>query len=80
MQQAAEHIGDGLSRAKPPRFLYTGSEYRIALLYAFIQNWISNTFIANMLKGMFGLSKPYVPYVLSNGLSSGEGMLLQKEE
>lgn len=66
-QQAAKHIADGLSKPRPPRFLYTGSEYRIVLLYAFIQNWISNSFIANMVKNMFGLSKPYVPYAATNG-------------
>ena len=86
-QEAAKHIGDGVSRSKPPRFLYTGSEYRIVLFYAFVQHWLSNSFIANMVKGMFGLSKPYAPYVATNGdatptpiAASGAAIKLQKEE
>lgn len=72
---AAKHIGDGLSKQKPPRFLYTGAEYRKALLLAFIQHWISNSLMARYLVYMFGLSTRYVPHNTIN-----TGGQLQKAE
>ena len=60
-QEAAKDIGDGLSKAKPARFLYTGAECRLALFYAFIQHWVSNSYAARLMGDMFGLSARYAP-------------------
>lgn len=76
-QAAAKDIADGLAKPTPPRFLYTGTEYRIVLFYAFAQEWISNSFIARGIRASFGLAKPYVPYVAKGEEQSA---LLQKEE
>lgn len=74
--EAARQIGDGLSQATPPRFLYTGRGYRMAFFLAFIQDWVFNGLIARILKSTFGLTRRYVPQSYTNGTS----IKMQKEQ
>jgi hypothetical protein len=71
LQAAAKDIADGLAKPTPPRFLYTGTEYRIVLFYAFAQEWISNSFIARLAIRPTMFSECAVEYVEGRGGGGG---------
>ena len=56
---AAADIAKGLTKPKPPRFIYTGTWVNQALTYGFIQQWISRAYVAWDLSNKSGLSKLY---------------------
>lgn len=48
-QKAAVDIGDGIAKANPPRFVYTGTILLYALFWGFVQQWIRPQFLADEL-------------------------------
>ena len=56
-KMAAADIAKGLTKPKPPRFIYTGTWVNQALSYGFIQQWVSRAYVSWDLGRQSGLSK-----------------------